>query len=248
MSHTILISSADAQSDLARALDQHGAHMVLWPKLNINEPEDCSALDEAIENLFGYDWLILKNQAAAKYFLRRFERNHKTDELDELKILAIGERTQQALCETQVHVDVMAERSTEVFAAVESYAGSLNGLNLIVPSAILSREPFVERLEDARARVDTVLSYRTCSSADELVKLTALIAGGAIDAVAFTDPGSVAEFASLFDTDDLSRKLPGVRVACLDEPISRAARGCGVVDLIMPSESSFTALARLILE
>ena len=248
MSHTVLIAPADPNSGLARALDQLGAHMVLWPKLSINQPEDCSALDEAIENLFGYDWLILKNQAAVKYFLRRFERNHKTDELDELKILAIGERTQQALCETQVHVDVMAERSTEVFAAVESYAGSLNGLNLIVPSAILGREPFVQQLEDARARVDTVLSYRTCASPDELVKLTALIAGGAIDVVAFADPGSVAEFASLFDTDDLSRTLRGIRVACLDESTSHAARGYGVVDLIMPLESSFTALARLILE
>jgi uroporphyrinogen-III synthase len=215
------------------------------PKLSIDAPENNFALDEAIENLFGYDWLILKNAAAVKYFLRRFDRSHKADALDDLKILSIGEQTYQALGQTQIHLDVMADRSKDVLAALASYVGELNGLNFVVPSANISRESFELQLEDAGARVDSVLSYRTCSRSDELARSKALITGEGIDFVAFTQAASVDEFASLFDTDDLSRLLAGLDVACLDETTSRTANGFGLVHLLAPAEPSVSALAHL---
>ena len=49
--------------------------------------------DEAIDNLFCYDWLVLKNEAAAGAFLSRFQHRHEPDELDDLKTIAIGEST-----------------------------------------------------------------------------------------------------------------------------------------------------------
>jgi uroporphyrinogen-III synthase len=245
MSYSILLSGTDAQSGLARELVNLGARIIQWPKLSIDATEGNFALDEAIENLFGYDWLILKNEVAVKYFLRRFDRSHKADVLDDLKILSIGEKAYQALGQTQIHLDVMADRSNDTFAALASYVGEVNGLNFVVPSANISRESFELQLEDAGARVDSVLSYRTCSSSDELARLKALITGGGIDFVAFTQAASVAEFASLFDTDDLSRLLAGVDVACLDETTSRAANGFGLVHLLAPAEPSVSALAHL---
>src|SRR5580765_5211685 len=168
MASSILLSATDAQSGLARELDNLGARVIQCPKLGVDALEDNFALDEAIENLFGYDWLILKNESAVKYFLRRFERAHKADELDALKILSIGDNTYQALGQTRIHVDVMADHSKDVFAALESYAGEVNGLNLVVPSTNVSRESFEPRLEEAGSRVDSIPSYRTCSSSDEL--------------------------------------------------------------------------------
>ena len=246
MTRTILISPSDRHSALAHELENLGARVIHWPELSIGQPDDNFALDEAIENIFGYDWLILKSKAAVTYFLRRFERSHATDELDELKILSIGEQTQKALGQTQIHVDLMVDRSTDVLAALEAYTGNLKGLNLIVPCANINRDAFASELEDAGARVDSVLAYRTCSSSDALVKLKTLIAGGGIDFVAFTEPGSVDEFASLFDTDVLSRALNGTGIVCLDKPTSRAAKGYEIVDLLVPAEQSVKALVHLI--
>jgi len=247
MTHAILLSPSEAQSGLARELTNLGARLIHWPELSIDAPEDNFALDEAIENLFGYDWLILKNENAAKYFLERFARSHTSDELDGLRILSIGEKTHQALAQTQIHVDVMVDRSNEVFAALESYATNIHGLNFIVPSAKLHRETFELKLEDAGARIDSVLSYRTCSNSDELVKLKALITGGGIDFVVFKQPASVDELTSLLDTDDLQRVLAGVAVACLDEPTSEAANNFGLGNSLMLTEPSASALAQLIL-
>jgi uroporphyrinogen-III synthase len=245
MNQSILLSPADAQTGLVQELVNLGGRVIHWPNLSIDQAEDSFALDEAIENLFGYDWLLLKSEPAVKYFLKRFKRSHTADELDKLKILSIGEETHQALGRSQIHLDVMVDRSVDLFAALKSYAGDVGGLNLLLPSANISRAAFERELEDAGARVDSILAYRTCSSPDELIKLKALITGGAIDFVAFTQPAGVAEFASLFDTDDLQRVLAGVGVACLDESTSSSANGFGLATLIPPNPS-VGALARLI--
>src|SRR5262245_20090726 len=100
---SILISPADAQTNLARQLDQLNVRIFSWPELRIDGPQSYSALDEALENLFGYDWLILKNETAAEYFLRRFEVSHEAPELDNLKTLAVGERASHSLSESSVH-------------------------------------------------------------------------------------------------------------------------------------------------
>jgi uroporphyrinogen-III synthase len=42
-----------------------------WPQLAIQAPPTYSGLDEAIENLFGYDWLLFINENAARFFLER---------------------------------------------------------------------------------------------------------------------------------------------------------------------------------
>src|SRR5690349_20892866 len=110
MNITILCAPGDSRIDLRRELERLGARVIEWPQLRIDGPQDNSAIDEAIENLFGYDWLIFKSEAAAEYFLRRFALEHTLDELDELKILAIGE-TDQRLVRSHVHIDVTANHS-----------------------------------------------------------------------------------------------------------------------------------------
>ena len=89
---TVLVSPGKAQGELATELKQHGARVLTWPGLDIGGPEAYDALDEAIENLFGYDWLIFRNTNAVDFFLRRFHnRGHEISELDALRVCAVGE-------------------------------------------------------------------------------------------------------------------------------------------------------------
>ncbi len=245
MTTTVLLSPSDTR-DLTRELETLGARAIHWPRLDIDGPSDYFALDDAIANVFGYDWLIVKNAAAAEYFLRRFEQDHEIHELDELKTLAIGEPAHQTLGQLQIHIDAMARRSTEVFATLESYVGKVTGLNLLLPSANITGEPLARQLEEAGARVDSVTAYRTCSSSDELSKLKALIAGGGIDSVAFTRPTDVDELATLFDTDDLRALLRGLRAAGLDDATSSTANIYGLSNLHVPAEPLVRVFARLV--
>src|ERR1043166_9841749 len=229
---SVLISPTERQ--LKISFEQGGLRVFTWPEINLTESDDHTSLDEAIENLFGYDWLILKNERAAEFFLQRLtELKNQTGSLDELHVLTIGEATLAKLVEAQVHVDVLLDRHAHncVIASLGSYIGSgdaLAGLNLLFPSANVSREEFEAELEERGARIDCVAAYRTTLDTRRIAELNALLAGGGVDAVIFRNSNSIEEFARVFDTDDLPRVLAGVSVICVDEPAQVAAAEYGL--------------------
>src|SRR2546423_2396953 len=107
---TVLVASS-ASVELADALGHQGLDVLGWPQLQIGPPDSFHPLDEAIENLFGYDWLIFVNQTAVIAFLDRFLKlEHEINEMDALRVCAIGESTLAALESRQVHVDVVAHQ------------------------------------------------------------------------------------------------------------------------------------------
>jgi uroporphyrinogen III methyltransferase/synthase len=234
---------------LAVPLENSGARVFTWPSLEIGALLDDSQLRDATENLFGYDWLILKNARAADYFIRTFLAEHLPDELDEVRVLAIGSEACDKASEFQIHVDIAVERfaANKVYGEIQSYVGDVEiaRLNLLHPNAGNTCELYEQQLEADGARIDSVTAYRTCSNSDQLAKLKALLAGGGIDCVAFTTASAINEFACLFDTDDLPRLLTGVAVVCPDQSTAGVANEFGLATT-MPSEPSFDQLADLI--
>jgi uroporphyrinogen III methyltransferase/synthase len=232
--------------------EQSGAHLITWPELKIEAPADYSALDEAIENVYGYDWLIFIKSHSAAFFLDRFQRGHEISELDSLRVCAPGESTVELLENSSVHVDVIPEqlKAEAVVAALANYAGgtsALGGLNFLLPQATIGRNYLKDDLVDAGARADVVAAYRTTANGDSsLTRLQTLILSGGVDCVMFESAADVNNLALLFDVNDLSRLLREVAVACLDDGACEAAVKLGVRDVIKAENASFQALMRAI--
>jgi uroporphyrinogen-III synthase len=247
---TVLIAPA-APPELVAGLERHNARVINWPEIGIGNPESFTALDETIENLFGYDWLLFTTDHGAEFFLRRLQDlRHEISELDTLRVCAIGEATVARLEASQVHIDLIpnAPRAEAVFEAIESYAGgraALGRLNFLIPRASMARDALSDMLEDAGARVDMVATYRTVSHNPlGLTQINALLAGGGIDCLVLTDPESVKSLAELFDTNDLSGILDGVAVVCMDEETKEAAVRLELNVEVIPDEPSVLALVR----
>ena|SRR5215510_2893730 len=247
---SVLVSPGD--HDLAAQLESLGARVIAWPQPNLSEAGDTSALDQAIADLFGYDWLILKNDRAAEYFLRRFRLDNSAESLDQLRVLAIGETTTERLIDSQIHVDAALDRRSfkNVFGAIESYLGghgSISRLNFLVPCAGTSREDFERQLEATGARVDPVIAYRTTANTQKLSHIKALLFGGAIASVAFTSPVALEEFAQLFDTDDLSHLLGETSAACIDSMTQNIATNFALISTRIPTGTSVEEFANLLI-
>src|SRR3982751_6251395 len=122
---TVVITRARAQAaGFADELERLGARAVICPTIEIVEPESYAELDQAIENLYGYDWLIFTSVNGVHYFLRRLEAlGREVGELDQLRVLAIGEATSVRLREAFIHVDVVPEqfKAEGAFRALEEY-------------------------------------------------------------------------------------------------------------------------------
>lgn len=251
---TIVITRARAQSDeFAAELERLGARVVSCPTIEIVAPESYALLDEAIENLYGYDWLIFTSVNGVDYFLRRLEtRGHEVSELDDLRVCAIGEATAYHLREARIHVDVIPEqfKAEGAFAAIETYVGGREGierLNFLIPRAAIARDYLPKALEEAGARVDVVPAYRTVRpQTSERGRVEALLAGGAIDCITFTSSSTVANFAQLFDTTDLSQLLKGVSIACIGDITAATASEYSLRTDILPNEYTIPVLTRAI--
>ena len=251
---TVVVTRARAQSaEFVAELERLGARVVGCPTIEIVEPESSALLDEAIENLFGYDWLVLTSVNGVDHFLRRLEKlGHELSELDELRVCAIGEATALRLRESEVHVDVVPEqfKAEGAFSAIEAYVGGrarLNRLNFLIPRAAVARDYLPDALEDAGARVDVVPAYRTVPpQTSERGRVEALLAGGAVDCITFTSSSTVRNFAGLFDTTDLSALLRGVTVACIGDITAATAAEYNLRTDIQPDEFTVPALTRAI--
>src|SRR5205085_3354546 len=251
---TIVTTRARAQAaEFAALLEGYGARVVACPTIEIVEPETYAPLDQALENLYGYDWLIFTSVNGVDFFLRRLAALDKdVSELDALRVCAIGTATAERLHEAHIHVDVVREqfKAEGVFAALESYLGGrarFDRLNFLIPRAAIARDFLPRALEAAGARVDCVPAYRTVPpQTTERARVEALLAGGAVDCITFTSSSTVNNFAQLFDTNDLRALLAGVRVACIGDITARTAAEFGLETDIQPIEFTIPALAQAI--
>lgn len=251
---TIVITRAFKQAaPFAAALETFGARVISCPTIEIVEPESFAPLDEALVNLYGYDWLIFTSVNGVDYFLRRLnETGKEVSELDELRVCAIGEATAERLREASIHVDLVPEefKAEGVFTALEKFIGgrdAFEGQNFLIPRAAQARDYLPRALEAAGARCDVIPVYRTVAPQDtEKRRVEALLAGGAIDCITFTSSSTVRNFAELFDTTDLGSLLAGVEVACIGDITATTAAEYGLHTDIQPDEFTTEALARAI--
>ena len=165
---TVVVTRAAAQAaEFVNELEEYGAKVIVCPTIEIAEPESYQRLDEAIDHLYGYDWLIFTSANAIEFFLRRLEhRGVRVEDLDEIKVCAIGQASADKLRDAHVHVDVIPAhaKAEGVFAALSNFVGGnehLHGLNILLPRAAVGRDYLPKALEDAGARVDVVTAYRT---------------------------------------------------------------------------------------
>jgi uroporphyrinogen III methyltransferase/synthase len=250
---TIVITRAQSQADeFVAELEQYGADVVLCPTIEIRELESYERLDEAIEHLYGYDWLIFTSVNGVEHFLKRLKaRERDTSDLDELKVCAIGEATATRLHDLHVHVDVIPDefKAEGVFAALERFVGggeALKGLNVLIPRASVARDYLPKTLEQAGARVDVVPAYRTSVPENLDRGRVAAMLSGSGDCIAFTSSSTVRNLAQLFDTHDLSEALTGLVVACIGDITATTAADYGLQVKIQPQQFTIPALARAI--
>jgi uroporphyrinogen III methyltransferase/synthase len=253
---TIVTTRALAQSaDFNAELERYGARVVHCPTIEIAELESYELLDEALDHLYGYDWLVFTSTNGVDYFMRRMEaRGLDVSELDELRVCATGAATADRLRDARVHVDVVPGefKAEGVFEALKDYLGGLeqfDRLNFLIPRALVARDYLPHALEEAGARADVVPVYRTVPpQTTDRARIEAMLVGGAIDCITFTSASTVSNFAQLFDTRDLSGLLKDVRVACIGDITARAAADYHLSTDIQPAESTTSALARAIAE
>lgn len=253
---TILVTRAPAQSeDITAQLEVLGAVVIHCPTIEIVPPSSWAQLDASIEKIKEYDWIVFTSANGARFFFRRLGemRSEGVDALAAHVVCAIGPATARAI-ETAgavAHVTASDSKGEGALTAIIEHVGgeeSLRELRFLIPRARVARETLPAGLRSLGAHVDAVETYQTVKPAVQPERIIRLFKENSIDAITFTSPSTVSNFAELVGLTDLSGLLGATLVACIGPVTAETAISHGLGRIVQPAQHNAAELVRSIVE
>jgi len=229
----IVITRPEAQAErLSELLRAQGARVIPFPVIRIVPPEDRMPLDQALDRLETYAWIVFTSANGVSFFFRRLgERGRDIRDLKGIRIATIGPATAAAIGAMGIRVDLVPEEFISE-GIVRTFAGeNIRGLRILLPRAEEARDVIPEGLAKMGAETDVVTAYRTVRSDRDASEISPLLERGKIDVITFTSPSTVNHFLGIMGA---GFRLPdGVRIACIGPVTADAARRAGLrVDIL----------------
>ena len=229
----ILVTRARSQAlSLVQRIESLGGEVVEFPTIEIRPPESYGLLDQAINQIGSYDWLIFTSVNGVEQFLDRFEKLGKNiADLAGVEVGAIGPETAKRLTATQIQPSLVPKQYQAEGILEALISETVLGKRILIPRAAKARDILPETLRQWGARVDVVEAYQTVLPQVDVSALCQLLREGTIDMITFTSSSTATNFAAMLRDQDLPGLLSRAVIACIG-PITRKT----VEDLGMRSE------------
>jgi uroporphyrinogen III methyltransferase/synthase len=192
----IVVTRARAQaSDMRRKLEDLGAEVIQFPTIRIQLPPSWSPVDEVIERLGTFDWVIFSSVNGVKFFFERlFHKGRDVRDLGGKSIAAIGPQTAKELEAYGIRADLIpnvykAEGLLDVFPEGESK-------KILFPRAKVAREVLPETLRKRGHHVEVVPVYQTVMEKPDADVMNSILSGD-VDVITFTASSTVHNFVEI---------------------------------------------------
>ena len=245
----LVTRSREQASVLSELIASLGGEPIEFPTITIDEPEDFAPLDQAIENIAAYQWIIFTSANGVKSFMKRFRHlNRDIRDLKGIRLCAIGPQTGKELRSLALNVDyIPAEyRAEEIVAGLSDKISG--GDKILLPRADIARKLLPEALKELGAKVDEVVAYRTLAASANACAIKELLAEGKINLVTFTSSSTVRNFVTLLGIEPASTSLlQRTRIACIGPITAHTAAELGLKCDIVAAEYTIPGLIKAIL-
>ena len=245
---TIVVTRAAAQAQrFVQLLESAGARVLQAPTIAIEPPSSWEPLDQALDALESFQWVIFTSVNGVAMVDRRLgARGLAWAAVARRRVAAIGPATADALAEHGVRVQVVPDEY-RAEALVERLRPLVApGDRVLLPRAKETRDVLVVELKRLGAIVAEVPAYQTRRVDDGVGRLREAFAARAIDAVTFTSSSTARNFAELFSDGERRSWRGRVTVASIGPITAATAAEYGLATDVMPSEYTIPALARAI--
>lgn len=242
----ILVTRARRQaSALSQLLSERGARPIELPAIDIQEIADTKELDQTINHLTGYQWLIFTSVNGVTAF---FQQLHalKLDAraLSGLKIGVIGPATAEALVTRGIVPDYVPEVYTSegIIAGLEKL--KVHRQRFLLPRADIADKTLAEALRQLGAEVHEVTVYRTVPALKAVSQAKEILKSGEIDVITFTSSSTVTGLLTAFSGEPLT--INNAKIACIGPKTADAAVKAGLRVDIMAREQTIPGLVAAI--
>jgi uroporphyrinogen-III synthase len=224
----VLVGRARHQaSALSAELRMLGAIVLEIPFIEIRKPRSFQALDSALKNLAGYDWLILTSVNGVEAMWERLSKLRLTGTLKHLRIAAIGPATSKAMEQHGVKVDVVPKEYVAE-SVVHSLRRRVRGKRVLLVRAKVARDVIPRELRKAGARVDVVEAYETVLPQSSRTQLRSALQNPRRrpHVITFTSSSTVRNFVALLGSR--RAKIEGIQLASIGPVTSSTLRELGL--------------------
>lgn len=215
----ILVGRARHQAgSLSTSLRSLGASVIEIPFIEIQKPQSFAPLDEALNQLKSYDWLILTSVNGVEALWQRLRKLRiPRTRLKHLHIAAIGPATKRAIVKHGLKVKMMPEEYIAE-AVVKGLHDKVNGKRVLLVRAKVARDVIPDSLRAAGAHVDVVEAYETVVPEKSRMRLRTLFKNKQLrpHIVTFTSSSTVRNFAELLGRPKPKNSNSTVKAAVLN--------------------------------
>jgi uroporphyrinogen III methyltransferase/synthase len=247
----IVVTRARAQaSGFLAQLSDLGAECIEFPTIEIIPPSTWDDMDQGIQSLDNYQWLLFTSVNGVEFFFERLVTLGKdVRDLKGILIGAIGPKTAQAIRDKGIRPELVPDeyRAEAVVEAFQKH--DQKGVRVLLPQPLWG-EVLPQELEKMGAVVDVVEAYRTVKPDGEKDRLVEMFEKGEIQMVTFTSSSTVSNFMEMFDAQggQLQGRMGDVAVACIGPITAKTAEEKGLVVSLVPAEYTIEALTEEIVK
>jgi uroporphyrinogen-III synthase len=221
----VLLTRASHQIEAPAArLRELGANVICLPLIEISPPDSWHALDQAVQHIADYDWIIFVSANAVDAFFNRLKTLDKQN-LTFPRFASIGPKTTERLASHGHKADYQAE----AFIA-ESFVANFpvaSGQRVLWPKANIGRMLIADELGKKGVHVDAIHVYKTTLPSDAqtvATELELLIIEKSIDVITVASSQTVRNMRQLLDNVRMPiTALKDVKILAIGPETARTA-------------------------
>jgi len=246
----ILITRPSHQAEeFRRKLTALGAEVIAFPTIEIRDSSSWEALDCAIRDIEGYQWLVFTSvNGVEKFFSRYRQLARDVRDLKGIRIAAIGSATERSLAKRGLNVEILPDEF-KAEGLLESLKGKvLKGSRILIPRAKVARDILPIELQKQGAQVEVVEAYEATAPREGRERLELILEERPLDMIVFTSSSTVTNMVEMAKPGALRDTLKQTVIAAIGPVTKQTAEGCGLEVKVQPSQYTIPALVDAIVE
>ncbi|MBK7631648.1 MAG: uroporphyrinogen-III synthase [Ignavibacteriales bacterium] len=247
---TIVLTRTIEQSKESSAIfSALGAEVIVFPTLEIVPPNSWDRFDEVMLSSKKIDYVVFTSAHAVTMFLKRCNELSKKNDFNELKVVAVGNKTKSICEENNIKVDIVPKKFSGEGVVEELSKYDLKDKLVFIPRSAIGREDLPKGLEELGAKIIAVPVYNvSLPSKESVLQNIEQLNSSKPDVFIFTSPSTFENFLIIMKIDNAIHYFKNYDVAAIGPTTKSAIENSKVKVSIMPEEFTIQGLANKMIE
>jgi len=234
--HVVVTRAEGEDGPLSTQLRELGLPVLLWPAVSVAVAET-GALEEALESIGDFDWIVFASRHAVAAVIERVATPPAN-----VRVAAVGQATGQVLRQRGWPVDLLPEDANAAALVSEFATKPMQGTKVLFPASSRALPTIAVGLTQLGATVTQVEAYRTEPASLDVEACRSWIERDGVGAVTFASPSAVIELEHSLGKEHFDRLLKTAKVVAIGPTTARALEEHGCTP-IMAEAANLRGLA-----